>query len=177
MVNVSAESWNKAGVSIIKGHENDDVNKTILLLLCISDTRRRWDGKNTYGRIDKEIKGKYNVKKMSELTKQQIRKYKIDRSRLMKGSKESLYISEVIAIAIRQIMIKEYLNCKFHRINPDVKGFGIFLEIGKMQNYITQSNEEKLRSKLVQELLNYISSISKPLKYIRYFVEKIAPTV
>ena len=35
---------------------------------------------------------------MNELTKQQIRKYKIDRSRLIKGSKESLSVSEVIAI-------------------------------------------------------------------------------
>ena len=106
MVDVSAELWNNAGVSVIKGHENDDVNKTILLLLCISDTRKRWDGKNTYIRIDAEIKGKYNVKKMSELTKQQIRKYKIDSSRLIKGSKELPYISEVIAIAMRQIKIK-----------------------------------------------------------------------
>ena len=37
---------------------------------------------------------------MNELTKQQIRKYKINRSRLIKGSKESMYVSEVIAIPI-----------------------------------------------------------------------------
>ena len=59
------------------------------------------------------------------------------------------------------------------RINPDVEGFDIFLEIRKIQNYITQSNEEKLKSKLAEELLNYISSFSKPLKHVRYFVEKI----
>ena len=33
---------------------------------------------------------------MNELTKQQSRKYKIDRSRLIKGGKESIYISEDI---------------------------------------------------------------------------------
>ena len=36
---------------------------------------------------------------MNELTKQ-ISKCKIDRSRLIKGSKESMYVSEVIAIPI-----------------------------------------------------------------------------
>ena len=40
------------------------------------------------------------VKKMSELAKEQIRKYKTDRSRLIKGNKESMYVSEVIAIPI-----------------------------------------------------------------------------
>ena len=37
---------------------------------------------------------------MSELTRQQIIKYKIDWSRLVKGNKESMYASEVIAISI-----------------------------------------------------------------------------
>ena len=50
--------------------------------------------------IDKKIKGKYGVKKMNERTKQQIRKFKIDRSRLLKGSKESMYVSEVTVMPI-----------------------------------------------------------------------------
>ena len=37
---------------------------------------------------------------MKELTKQQIRKYKIDRSRLIKGSEKSMYVHEAIAISI-----------------------------------------------------------------------------
>ena len=37
MVDISAETWNKAGVSVIRIHENDDLNKAPLLLLCISD--------------------------------------------------------------------------------------------------------------------------------------------
>ena len=78
----------------------------------------------------------------------------------------------------RQAQIEKHPDCKFfHRINPDVEGFDIFLEISKIQNYITHSNEEKLKSKFAEELLNYISSISKPLKYIRYFVEKILPAL
>ena len=57
MLEISAETWNKAGVSVIKVHENDNVNKTIFKLLCISDVKKRWDGKDLYDLIiDKEIK-------------------------------------------------------------------------------------------------------------------------
>ena len=41
MVDISAETWNKAGVSVMRIHENDNVNKTVLLLLCISDVGKR----------------------------------------------------------------------------------------------------------------------------------------
>ena len=40
------------------------------------------------------------LKKMNEVTKQQFRKCKIDRSKLIKNLKESLYVSEIIAIPI-----------------------------------------------------------------------------
>ena len=78
----------------------------------------------------------------------------------------------------RQTKIEKHRDCNFfHKSNPDSEGFDIFLEIGKIQNYITQSNEEKLKSKFAEELLIYTCSISKPLKHIRYFVEKILPTI
>ena len=41
MVDISAETWNKAEVSLIQIHENDDVNKTVLLLLRIFDAKKR----------------------------------------------------------------------------------------------------------------------------------------
>ena len=81
MVDISAETWNKAKFSVINIHENDDVNKTLLKLLCISDVKKRWGGKNLYDLIHKEIKGKYEIKNMNNLTKKQIRKYKIARAR------------------------------------------------------------------------------------------------
>ena len=71
---------------MININENDNVNKLLFKLLCISDVKKRWGGKNLYDLINIEIKGKYEVKNMSDLTKQQIRKYKIDTARLMKGS-------------------------------------------------------------------------------------------
>ena len=113
MAAISAETWNKAGVAAIKVHENDDVNKTILLLLCISDVSKWWGGKNLYDLIDKEIKGKYGVKKMSQFTKQQIRKYKINQARLFKGSKNSMYVHEEILIPIMQSRLSDPETIKF----------------------------------------------------------------
>ena len=40
MVDISAETWNKAGVSVIRVHENDNVNKTFFKLICISDVKK-----------------------------------------------------------------------------------------------------------------------------------------
>ena len=57
-------------------------------------------GKNLYDLIIKEIKGKYGGKNMSELTKPQMRKYKIDSAKLIKSSKHSLYVHEDILISI-----------------------------------------------------------------------------
>ena len=42
MVDISAETWNKAGVSVIRVHENNNVNKTLFQLLCIPDVEKRW---------------------------------------------------------------------------------------------------------------------------------------
>ena len=82
-IKISAETWNNARVSVLKIHENDDVNKTLVLLLCVSDISKRLGYANIYGMIDKEIKGKCNVKKMNEITKKtnqkiQTRQIKID---------------------------------------------------------------------------------------------------
>ena len=71
MVNISVDTWNKAEVSVINIHENDNANKTFLKLIFISDIAKRWDGKNIYDFNDKEIKGKYRVTSMSDLKKQQ----------------------------------------------------------------------------------------------------------
>ena len=63
MIKISAEIRNNAGVFVLKIHENDDVNKTLLLLLCFSHISKRLGCANTHDLIDKEIKGKCNVKK------------------------------------------------------------------------------------------------------------------
>ena len=46
----------------------------------------------------------------------------------------------------RQRKIEKHSNCKFfHRINPDTERFDVFIEISKIKDYITQSNEEKIK--------------------------------
>ena len=46
----------------------------------------------------------------------------------------------------RQTNIEKHSGSKFfYRINPDAECFDIFLEISKLQNYIIQSNKEKLK--------------------------------
>ena len=131
MVDISAETWNKAKFSVINIHENDDVNKTLLKLLCISDVKKRWGGKNLDDLIDKEIKGKYEVKNMNDLTKQQIRKYKIDRARLIKGSKHSMYVHEDILIPI--IMQSRLSDSKTIKFRTDL-GFNQINLILKKNN-------------------------------------------
>ena len=83
IVDVSTGTWNKAEVSVINIHENDNTNKALLQLLFISDIAKKQGGKNIYDLTDKEIIGKYMVKNMSDLTKPQIRKYKIGRAKLI----------------------------------------------------------------------------------------------
>ena len=75
---------------------------------------KKWGGKNLYDLIDEEIKGKYEVKNMNDLTKQQIRKYKIDRSRLIKGSKHFVYVHEDILIPI---IMHSIIRCKILESN------------------------------------------------------------
>ena len=55
MVYFSAKTWIKTEISVIKIHENDNVNKTVLLLLCNSEEKKKRGGKTLYDLIDKEI--------------------------------------------------------------------------------------------------------------------------
>ena len=61
---------------------------------------------------------------MNEHTKQQIRKFRIDRSGLIKGSQESMYFSEVIVIPVimqtrlsKPETIKFRSDLRFNQIN------------------------------------------------------------
>ena len=122
------------GVSVINIHENDNANKTLLQLLCNSDIKKRWVGKNLYDLIDKEIKGKYEVKNMNYLTRQQIRKYKIDRVRLIKSNKHSKYLHEDILIPI--IMQSRLLDSKTIKFRTDLGFNQINLILKKEQSVI-----------------------------------------
>ena len=134
MVIISAETQNKAEVAVININENDNVNKLLFKLLCISDVKKRWGGKNLYDLINIEIKGKYEVKNMSDLTKQQIRKYKIDRTKLIKSSKHSMYVYEHIVIPI--IMQSRLSDPKTIKFRSDLGFNQINLVLQKEQSVV-----------------------------------------
>ena len=71
---------------------------------------------------------------MNDLTKQQIRKYKIDRVRLIKGSKHSMYIHEDILIPI--IMQSRLSDSKTIKFRTDLGFNQINLILKKEQSVI-----------------------------------------
>ena len=71
---------------------------------------------------------------MNDLTKQQIRKYKIDRARLIKGSKYSMYVHEDILIPI--IMQSRLLDSKTIKFRSDLGFNQINLILKKEQSVI-----------------------------------------
>ena len=86
----------------------------------------------------------------------------------------------------RQKALEKELDCKFIRINPAKKKFDIFVEIGRIQNFIVGANkkltEESTKKPLINELLDRLlrlevkskNSIKKCLKYV---AKKILPNV
>ena len=68
----------------------------------------------------------------------------------------------------REEKIKKELGCKFIRINPDAKNYDIFVEIGKIKDYIAESNEEakikETKKKLEKEKEAEIKEIKEKLE-------------
>ena len=68
----------------------------------------------------------------------------------------------------REEKIKKELGCKFIRINPDAKNYDIFVEIGKIKDYIAESNEEakikEIKKKLEKEKEAEIKEIKEKLE-------------
>ena len=87
----------------------------------------------------------------------------------------------------RQKAVEKELGCQFIRINPAKQNFNVFLEIDKIQNYITESNkkltEESNREDLIDELSNKLLRLefkknnSIKTKCLKYIVKNIMPTI
>ena len=60
MVEISVETWNKAEVPVINIHENNNVNKTLFKLLCISGVKK--DGVVNKTRLIKKLKENMRLK-------------------------------------------------------------------------------------------------------------------
>ena len=61
----------------------------------------------------------------------------------------------------REEKIKKELGCKFIGINPDAENYDIFVEIGKIQVYIAQSNKEKLEKEKQTEIKELKEKLEK----------------
>ena len=68
----------------------------------------------------------------------------------------------------REEKIKKELGCKFIRINPDAENYDIFVEIGKINDYIAQSNKEgeikEIKEKLEKEKEAEIKEIKEKVE-------------
>ena len=73
---------------------------------------------------------------MNNLKKQQIKKYKIDRSSLIKGNKRSMYVHEDIAITI--IMQSRLSDPETIKFRPDLGFSQINLKLKKNKQYWNQ---------------------------------------
>ena len=71
---------------------------------------------------------------MGNLTKQQIRKYKIDREKLFKGSKNSMYVPEDLAITI--IMQSRLSDSKTIKFRADLRFNQINMVLKKEQSVV-----------------------------------------
>ena len=68
----------------------------------------------------------------------------------------------------KQKDLKEYLDCKFIRINPDEKDFSAYDELSKVQTFIEKSKEKnkrtQKRNKRIQRRNKEIQRINKRIQ-------------
>ena len=78
----------------------------------------------------------------------------------------------------RQKDMEKNLDCKFIRINPAKESFNVFDDIGKIQVFVSESNEKSLIKKLSDRLLEleFKSNNSIKVKCLRWVVKKILPS-
>ena len=78
----------------------------------------------------------------------------------------------------RQKAIEEELDCKFIRINPDKQNFDMHVEIGKIYNYINESDgkltKKSLIDKIPKRLLELQIKLNHPIKHV---VKKMLPSL
>ena len=82
----------------------------------------------------------------------------------------------------RQVALAKKLGCKFIRFNTNKENYNADYEIGRILTFILELKNKELKrrksflkERIAKELLDYMSSISKPLKHVKYFIKKILP--
>ena len=61
--------------------------------------------------------------------------------------------------------LEEDFRCTFDRINPDKENFDIFVELGKIESYISESNKKLTEESTKKSLINDLSKILLELKF------------
>ena len=84
---------------------------------------------------------------------------------------------------IRQRAIEKEIGCEFIRINPPKEDFNIFVEIGKIQNYIIKSTKKITKNSTIKDVKELLKAASKfktkeiISKFTRNFVKHFLPTI
>ena len=79
----------------------------------------------------------------------------------------------------RQKALEKELGCKFIRINPAKENFEVYNEIGKIQVFVSESNEESLLKRISDRLLEleFKSDNIIKTKCLKWIVKKILPNL
>ena len=83
----------------------------------------------------------------------------------------------------RQEKIKEELDCKFKRINPDERDYDEYVKFGDIKNHISESNKKSTKKSLIDDLskrlleLEFEENQSIKSKCLKFIVKKVLPSL
>ena len=83
----------------------------------------------------------------------------------------------------RQEKIKEELDCKFNRINPDERDYDEYVKFGELNNHISESNKKSTKKSLIDDIskrlleLEFEENQSIKSKCLKFIVKKVLPSL
>ena len=64
--------------------------------------------------------------------------------------------------------LEEHLKYTFFRINPDKENFDIFVELGKIESYVSESNKKLIKESTKTSLIDDLSKRLLELKFEKH---------
>ena len=87
----------------------------------------------------------------------------------------------------RQEKIKEELDCKFNRINPDERDYDEYVKFGELNNHISESNKKSTKKSAKKSLIDDLSKRLLELEFeenqsikskcLKFIVKKVLPSL
>ena len=68
----------------------------------------------------------------------------------------------------RQKKLEKHLKCTFLKIIPDKANFDIFLKLGKVESYISESNKKLTKESIKKSLIDDLSNRLLELKFEKH---------